>query len=118
MLASAVTAILASIVFIATDSGDRTFSILTFVFALTAAVVQLASVFLNFDFLAILPPWLYGVAVGIHIYTGIPTVTDIFTNVNFYGGNAWAVFTFGGIFLVCGVSAIVNCFLEQNKVKI
>lgn len=116
----AVLAIVAAVALIAadrTDTGalDRTFSLWAFIFVLVGAAVQLISALFDFAALPLFPVIFYAVGTGLHVYTGIPTLTDIFTHVNFYGGNQWAVIVFGALFLLFAVLSAVNCFLEQRK---
>lgn len=117
----AILAIIADIVLIAvdrTDTGslDRTFSLAAFIFILLGAAVQISTIFVGFALMPLLPVIFYAIGTGLHVYAGIPTMTDIFTHVNFYGGNQWAVVIFGVLFLIFTVASVLNCFFEDRKV--
>ena len=117
-LAAAVVFLVADIIFIATDSKDRTFSLLTFLFILVGVVLEIAYVVLDkrfLDFLPILSCACYGVALGKHWFLGLETLSDVWNGVVFVGGNAKAALIFGIIFAVCTLVAIVSCFMKQKK---
>lgn len=118
-LAASVIMLVADIIFIATDLGDRTFSYITFVFVLLGVAIEVVYVAFDkkyLDFLPIISCVCYGVAVGQHWKLGLATLSDLWNGVNFVGGNYNAAIAFGVIFVVCTVAAIVSCFMKQKKI--
>ena len=57
----------------------------------------------------------FGCALSWHLYIGLPTLSDIWNGVNFIGGNAQAVITFGVFFAVAAVFGVASCFMNQRK---
>lgn len=115
---AAVAALVSDIVFIALASGDESFSVITFVFVLLAALVQIAFAVLRRPaFLPAISAACYAVGLGMHLYKGLPVLSDIVNQVTFVGGNAAYAVAFGVIFIVCTVLSCVTCFTEQNKAE-
>lgn len=108
--------LIADILFIALDFGDRTFSLVTFFAVLVGAAAAIAHALLpKLEFLPLVSAALYGVGMGMHLYLGLPTLSDVVNEVNFVGGNPTMVIAFGIIFLLCLVCAVASCFLAQSK---
>lgn len=117
-LASAVLMLVFSIVYIAVDSSDRTFSILTFALALVGAVIWIAYTLLDFkflDFLPILSCACYGVAFAQHLRLGLETLSDVWNGVNFVGGNPTMAITFIVLFGIGMITALVAAFMKEDK---
>lgn len=114
-IAAAVVALGSAVAYIATDLGDRTFSMAVFVLMLLAAVFVTVNVFWR-DPLALLPSAFCAAAsVGVQIYFSVPTVTDILNKVNFYGGNHTAAVVFPVLFLAAAVLFVAACFMRQYR---
>lgn len=114
-LGSAILMLLSDIVFAIVDAGDKTFSIVTFVLILLGVAIEIAHVFLDFDFFSILSCVCYGIAFGMHLYVGLPSVSDIWNGVVFNGGNAMVAIIFSILFFIGTVVTIVSCFIERDK---
>lgn len=117
-LAAAAVMLITDIIFIATDLGDRTFSLVTFFLVLLGVIIEVVyAVFdISFlDFLPILSCACYGVAVGNHWNLGLATLSDVWNGVIFVGGNPQAALAFGIIFLIGTIAALVSCFMKQKK---
>lgn len=117
-VASAAAFLIADVAFIATDMGDRTFSLVTFFFILGGVAVEFAYAALGKkgpDFLPVVSCALYGVALGMHWNLGLATLSDVWNGVKFVGGNATAALAFGIVFAVCTAAATVSCFMDQKK---
>lgn len=117
-LAAAAVMLLTDIIFIATDIGDRTFSLLTFFLVLLGVIIEVVYVALDIkllDFLPILSCACYGIAVGNHWNLGLATLSDVWNGVVFVGGNPKAAIAFGVIFFVGMVATVVSCFMNYKK---
>lgn len=117
-LGAAVLFIVSDIIFIAVDAGDRTFSYVTFALILAGAAIEIASAFFDYvflDFLPVVSCICYGVAFGMHLYLGLPTLSDVWNGVNFVGGNAQAVITFAVLFGTGLLAALVACFMKRRR---
>lgn len=117
-LGAAIALLITDIIFIATDFGDRTFSLVTFLLILAGVAIEIVYVVLDMkvlDFLPVLSCVCYGVALGQHWNLGLATLSDVWNGVVFVGGNSTAALAFGIVFAVCTVAAIVSCFLKQKK---
>lgn len=112
---SAAMMLIADILFVILDSGDRTFSLITFFAVLAGAAVAIAGAFLKLDFLPMITAALYGVGLGMHLYLGLPTLSDVLNEVNFVGGNPTMVIVFGILFFIGLVACIVGGFLSQER---
>lgn len=108
--------LIGDLLFIVTDYGDRTFSLTTFILILVGVLGEVLVIFTNFKFAPLIPSICYGVALSLHLYLGLPTLSDVMNGVNFIGGNPTAVIQFGIIFFLGTIAAIVSCFMEQSKV--
>jgi hypothetical protein len=113
--AAAAVALVADLIFVATDAADRTFSVITFLFILFGVACQALASIKDWFFLPILPAACYGVALGMHLYLGLATLSDIWNGVNFIGGNPAAAVAFSAIFGLCTLAAAAACFLPQRK---
>lgn len=114
-LSSSIIMLISSIAFIIYDYGDRTYSHFTVLLIILGVLFELAIVFKNNIFLPMLPSIFFGAALSIHLYLGLPTLSDIVNGVNFIGGNASAVIIFGGLFIVGTIGALVSSFMKQTK---
>lgn len=117
-LGAAVLFLISDIIFVAVDAGDRTFSYVTFALILVGAAIEIVSVFFDYKFLDFLPVVscaCYGIAFGMHLYLGLPTLSDRWNGVNFVGGNGDAVITFAILFGIGLVAALVACFMKRRR---
>lgn len=117
-LGVAVVMLVADIVFLATDKGDRTFSFVTFLFILAGVAVEIVYVVADIralDFLPAVSCICYGVALGQHWNLGLATLSDLWNGVTFVGGNYKAVLVFGIIFIIGTLISLVTCFMKQKK---
>ena len=116
-LAAAFLMLIADIIFIITDYSDRTFSMVTFILILIGVAGEVLIIVKDFKFAPLLPSICFGVAMSIHLYLGLPTLSDVMNGVNFIGGDPNAVIVFGAIFLIGTFFAIASCFMKQSKVN-
>lgn len=123
---SSITSILAiifDIIFIATTSKDRLFSIVTFLMILFGTIIQIGyevedSIFhIKFlDFIPIIVTTLYAVGFGQTLYLGLETLSDVWNKVNFVGGNPNFAITFIILFAIILILQITTLFLsDKNK---
>lgn len=103
------------VVFMATDISDRTFSWVTTLLLLAGCAFQLVNIFTNLRIAPLGASVLFGVGTAVHLYVGLPTLSDIWNGVNFIGGNPTAVIVFGALFAAGMVLSMVSCFMEQRK---
>jgi len=101
--------------FIMYDNGDRTFSYLTFSLIMIGVLCQLLVITKNYSFAPILPPIFFGGGLAVHLYLGLPTLSDVVNGVNFIGGNPTAVMAFGVPFIVGTIVSIIASFMEHEK---
>ncbi len=119
-LGTALAFLIADIIFIATDFGDVTFSLVTFLFILGGVVIEVVYVVLDMkilDFLPVVSCACYGVAIGQHWKLGLESLSDLWNGVNFIGGNYYIALAFGIVFTVFTIAAIVSCFMKQKKIN-
>lgn len=117
-VAAALIMLISDIAYIASDFGDRTFSFITFAFVLAGVALEFAVVFADLrfgDVMSLLSCICYGTALGMHIYLGLPTLSDIWNGVNFVGGNADAVIAFSVTFGIGTVAAVAANFMKRSK---
>lgn len=114
-VAAAMIQLLASVVLLILDGNDRTFSWITI--ALNAAGILCFAVMLfrEWQILPLAGAVCFGAAWSWHLYLGLPTLSDIWNGVHFIGGNAWAVYVFGGIFTLTMILAVLSCFGRQSN---
>lgn len=119
--AAAVLILAFDIAYIASDYGDRTFSVLTFVLMLAGSVLMMIYSFLNIKILDFIPAVsciLYGVGFGQHLILALESLSDVWNEVNFVGGNATLGAVFMGLFFVPMVVAVVAAFMREERVEV
>lgn len=117
--ASALLMLIADILYIALDFGDRTFSYLTFSLVLAAALIDIITYIADkpvFDFMSVITCAMYGVGFGKLLHLGLPTMSDVWNGVNFVGGDPKAVVLFSVLFIVGIIAAIISRFMKQREV--
>ena len=114
ILAGLGTLILA-IVYYVTDFGDKTFSWAAFVLLIAAFCTEVGIVLTNIRFLPILPPILVGGAVGMHLYTAFPSITDLINGIVFIGGNSKLAVQLAIAFGIAGLVFVIAGFFEKNR---
>ncbi len=115
--AAALVGFVADIIFLIVDGSDQTFTIGCFVCVLLGSLVALSDFFKSFlDGIAL---WfaviLYSVGIGFHLYEALPSISDLWNNIVFIGGNQQAAIVFGIIFLAVTVVLIVANFTEGKR---
>lgn len=114
-IAAAMAALAADIVYIATNYGDKTFSMAVFILVLAAAVMAVAAFVLPFADLSIISCLLLAGGAGMQCYVSMPTISDIWNNVVFVGGDRLAAVLYLVLFCVCALALVVSQFLRQRK---
>lgn len=109
-------AVIGSVAYVLTDYGDRTFSWLIFALILVGAIVYLGAIFTDLVYLPLGSAILFSVGTAYQIYLALPTLSDIWNNVNFIGGNTVQAVVFSIVFLLCTIGAIVSCFTKSRKI--
>lgn len=107
--------LIADVIYIILDMGDITFSVWGFALILAGSVVGVASLFFTFQFMPLVASILFSCGTFMHLYTGIPSVTDIINDINFFGGNGWMCIIFGILFLVGSIAMCISCCFEQKS---
>lgn len=113
--AAAVILLAADIVFLVTDSSDRTFSWITFGLIAAGVVCEVLTALTDLKLMPLLTAVCWGAGLSYHLYIGLPTLSDIMNGVVFVGGSAQAVIVFGVIFGIGTVIAVIACFMDQRK---
>lgn len=116
-LGTAALAIISSVLYIAVDFGDKSFSIQAFVVMLIGGLSFALVMFTNFKTAALIPAVLYVIGFAFALDYTLPPLSDVWNGVNFIGGNATAGLSFTIIFLVCTVLSIVSNFMKQKVIK-
>ena len=98
--------------------AERNYSAVTFVMLLLGSIGGIAIIFFKHPLLNLLPVIFLSIGAGIHLYTAIPSITDLFTGVNFYGGNQTYGIAFIIITMICAALSVLSCFLSQRKADI
>lgn len=109
-LFGALAAVLAAIAYIATDIGDRTFSWLVVALVFVGAALYLTSVFVRFPLLPLFSSFCFSAATAYSVYLMLPTLSDIWNNVHFIGGNPVQAVVFTSLFFLCDVTTMIACF--------
>lgn len=115
-LAGVLLSILSVIAFIVTDLGDRTFSWFIVALVLTGSMLYVAKLFINFPLLTLLSSFCFSVATAYSIYLMLPTLSDIWNNVHFIGGNPVQTIVFTSLFFLSDVTTMIACF-DDGKAK-
>lgn len=102
--------ILSVIAFIVTDLGDRTFSWLIVGLVLAGVILYGARLFVNLPILTLLSSFCFSAATAYSIYLMLPTLSDIWNNVHFIGGNPVQTVVFTSLFFLTNVTTMIACF--------
>lgn len=115
--AAALIGLIADIAFIIVDGSDQTFTMGCFICVLAGSVLALSDLFKSF-FGGIglwISVFLYSAGFAFHLYEAIPSLSDLWNNVNFIGGNQQAAIVFGAIFLAVTVVLIAANFFGEKR---
>lgn len=108
-------ALISSILYIALDGGDKSYSGTSFILMLVGSLLFIPTLFVKFDILSIIPGLLYVFGFGEALRATLPPLSDVWNGVNFIGGNAFMGLTFTIIFFICMVVQIVVVFNKKYK---
>lgn len=117
-LLAAVIMAIAGIVFWAVNRSDMTFSYVTLIAITIGVAAEIGLVWTGVGALRILSAGSFGVALGYHLLVGLPSVSDKVNGVNFVGGDADMVITFGILFAVGVVLALVSSYLPDSRMSV
>ena len=112
---TAIFMLIADVLYIALDGSDRTFSMLTFGLILAGALVQLLSAVLPKKIafaMPIISVACYGVGFAQCLSLGLETLSDVWNQVTFVGGNATMAVLFIALFFVGTFTSIVASFTQ------
>lgn len=99
------------------SNHDACFQVSILVLLAVGMVGEIASLFVKVDFIPMLASSCIGVALGLMVYYALPTFSDLWNNVNFIGGNAFAYFMYLGLLLLSFVLSVIPCFLSEKEEK-
>lgn len=112
--AAALVGLIADIFFIIVDGSDQTFTMGCFICVLLGSLLALSDFFKSF--LNGITLWLsvilYSVGLAFHLYEALPSISDLWNNINFIGGNQEAAIIFGSIFFAVTIILIIANFFE------
>ena len=114
-LVFALIALISSILYIAIDGGDKSYSTISFVLMLVGSILFIPTIFLKYDILSIIPGLLFAFGFGEALRATLPPLSDVWNGVNFIGGNAFCGLAFTIIFFICMVVQIVVVFNKKYK---
>ena len=80
-------ALISSILYIAIDGGDKSYSTTSFVLMLVGSILFIPTIFLKYDVLSIIPGLLFAFGFGEALRATLPPLSDVWNGVNFIGGN-------------------------------
>lgn len=111
----AIILIVVGILYVAIDSGDHTFSWLSFAMLLAGAATLLLGMFLPAAirvYVPLLSAALVAVAFGQQLLLSLETLSDVWNGVNFIGGNPVMGVMFSSLFLLSAIALVVRCFIK------
>ncbi len=118
-LISAGVALVSGILYFVLDGSDigRTFSWLAFALMLAGTLSEASVLFTRVRFASLIPTAFYIAGFAIALRATLPSVSDLWNNVNFIGGNAYLGMTFTALFLLSAIlNTVANFFgMEQSK---
>lgn len=125
-LFSALLALMLSIIFYILVFNDRVLTsheglspTLTVLLFIVGALSQLLVVFIDNKYVSplipIIPAIFCGAGLAIHLNLMTYPLADIFTGVQFFGGNANLFISFSILFGLCTIGLIVSTFMKQRK---
>ena len=115
---TAIFMLVADMLYIALDSSDRTFSMLAFGLILAGALVQIVSSILPKKIafaMPIISVACYGVGFAQCLSLGLETLSDVWNQVTFVGGNATMAALFIGLFFVGTFVSIISSFVQDKR---
>lgn len=115
LTAAAAIALIGSVLYLALDHGDRTFTWIGFGLAVLGAFLTVLPVLLKGKPWILLPAALYSAAFGLVLRVALPSLSDVWNHVNFIGGNAALGMTFAGIYLIAALAAATAAFLGVRR---
>ena len=110
--AVAVISAVSAVIFIVMDRSDRTFSPVTVLLLLLGAVSWLLALVVKKDLVPLVATVFLGAGLSVHLYQGLPTLSDIWNGVNFIGGNPIMVVVFGVVFGIVTILSVISLFLN------
>ena len=108
-------ALIGSILYIALDGSDKTFSVIAFVLGLLGAASTLLGLITDFKFSPLIPAVLYSAACALVLRVAVPSLSDVWNKVNFIGGNAVLGMTFAAVYLIAAIAAVIACFAGTSE---
>jgi hypothetical protein len=116
LLFAAAAALIISVLYLALDGSDRTFSLPAFCLALGGVFSILLVLFVRKCSLTpFVTAALFAAASALVLRVALPSLSDVWNKVNFIGGNAFLGMGFFGLYLICAVLAVVSCYLGTEK---
>lgn len=114
---SAGLALVASVLYLVFDGSDvgRTFSWIAFGLMLAGALCEALVLFTRLRFASLVPTALYIAGFAVALRATLPSVSDLWNNVNFIGGNAYLGMTFTALFLLSAILNTVANFFGMDK---
>ena len=112
---TAIFMLIADVLYIALDGADRTFSMLAFGLILAGVLVQFLSGVLPKEIAFAMPivsVACYGVGFAQCLSLGLETLSDVWNQVTFVGGNATMAVLFIALFFVGTFTSIVASFTQ------
>lgn len=94
---------------------DGAFDLLFLLLSLGGVLAVLLHCFFRLDFLTLLAGVCFGVAFGVMVHDMLPTLSDVWNNVTFIGGNlqAYLLYTIGSF--VAALLSVLSCFMGTEK---
>ena len=106
-----------SILYIALDYGDKTFSRSALILMLLGGVLEIVCAFSGPVFLPLIPPLLLSAGAALHLYTAFPSISDLINKIVFIGGNSRLALNLTFCFAGAGLLTVIACFFSaKNKV--
>lgn len=116
--AACVLMFLSDILYIILDSSDRTFSLLSCILIFAGSAVWILSALIpekKLSFFPFIACALFGTAFAHCLILGLETLSDVWNNVNFVGGNPTMAVLFIVLFFVGTLTAVISSFCGYEK---
>ncbi len=107
--------LISDIVFLIINGKDQTFDIRCFILLMVGSVIGLLSLKILSNVLLWVTSILYSIAVAFHLYVGLPSISDLWNNVNFIGGNQEISIVFGIIFTLGTIIVVISNFIGESN---
>lgn len=109
--------LVADILYILLDAGDKTYSMTAFFLVLAGTCLGLMLLALRINDFMIVPALMLAAAAGIQTYISLPTISDIWNHVVYIGGNQTNAVLFLALFIGGTLALTIAGFFPEKERK-